>query len=118
MRAPKILPWVASKAGISNELALNLWRRAAGESEELTGCCDSSDYYRLAVERFIDLAQEEGEKCRQIEPLSVELVITRLSWMRRYQERLWQINLISTQHACRLWHDSWMDALKGHKQAA
>ena len=54
MKAPKILPWIASKPGISEELALNLWRRAAGEAQVIPGCCNSSDYYRLAVERFID----------------------------------------------------------------
>ena len=37
MKAPKILPWVARKAGITDELALKLWRRAVGEAEFLTG---------------------------------------------------------------------------------
>ena len=64
MKAPKLLPWIARKAGIGDELALKLWRRAAGESEELVGCCDSADYYRLAMERFIDLVEAEtrGDK--------------------------------------------------------
>jgi hypothetical protein len=37
MNAPKILPWIARKAGISDELALKLWRRAVSEAEYLTG---------------------------------------------------------------------------------
>ena len=37
MSAPKILPWIARKAGISDELALKLWRRAVSEAEHLTG---------------------------------------------------------------------------------
>jgi hypothetical protein len=118
MKAPKILPWIARKAGISDQLALNLWRRAAGESEELTGCCDSSDYYQLAVERFIDLAEEEGEKCRELDPLSIDVVISRINWMRRYQERLWQTNLLAAQGAWRVWHSNWMTTLTGHKQTA
>ena len=60
MKAPKILPWIANKTGISEELALKLWRRAAGEAEVIAGRCDSSDYYRMAVERFIDFAEAEG----------------------------------------------------------
>ena len=37
MKAPKILPWIARKAGISDELALKLWRRAISEAEYLAG---------------------------------------------------------------------------------
>ena len=118
MKAPKILPWIASKAGISEELALNLWRRAAGEAEELTASCTSSDYYRLAVERLIDLAEEEGEKSRTLDPLSIASVAQHLHWVRRYQERLFQINLLSAQSAYRLWHAQWTQALTGHKQSA
>ena len=36
MSAPKILPWIAKKASISEELALKLWRRAVSEAEYLT----------------------------------------------------------------------------------
>ena len=31
LKAPKILPWIARKAGISDELALKLWRRAISD---------------------------------------------------------------------------------------
>ncbi|MEO8011484.1 MAG: hypothetical protein ABI650_07565, partial [Dokdonella sp.] len=68
MKAPKILPWIAHKEGITDQLALNLWRRAAGESEEISGCCNSSDYYRMAVGRFIELADDEGAKCAKRDP--------------------------------------------------
>lgn len=37
MQAPKILPRIASQAGISEELAPKLWRRAASEAEQLSG---------------------------------------------------------------------------------
>jgi cysteine synthase len=49
MQAPKILPWIARKAGISDELALKLWRRAASEAEYLTGQSTGSEYWGLAV---------------------------------------------------------------------
>ena len=59
MKAPKILPWIAKKAGISEELALKLWRRAASEAEHLTCKAEGSEYWGLAVERF--LSHVEGE---------------------------------------------------------
>jgi hypothetical protein len=45
MNAPKILPWIARKAGISDELALKLWRRALSEAEYLTGKAEGSEYW-------------------------------------------------------------------------
>ena len=51
MNAPKILPWIARKAGISDELALKLWRRALSEAEYLAGKAEGSEYWTLAVER-------------------------------------------------------------------
>jgi hypothetical protein len=118
MKAPKILPWIASKAGIGEELAINLWRRAAGEAEEMTGDCSSSEYYRLAVELFIDLADEEGEKCAALEPLSIRFGIARLRSMRHCQERIWQGHLVYAHHACRLFLSSWERALTRQKHAA
>ena len=44
MQAPKILPRIAHKAGISEELALKLWRRAASEAECLCGKADGAEY--------------------------------------------------------------------------
>ncbi len=116
MRAPKILPWIAHKAGIGEELALKLWRRAAGEAEELTGGCNSSDYYRLAVERFIVLADAEGEKCTAHGTLVCP--ISTPSWMWRHQNRMSQLNLLAAQNTYRLWQKNWADFVAGQKQAA
>ena len=113
MKAPKILPWVARKVGISDELALRMWRRAAGEAEEMTGCSNSSEYYRQAVERFIDLSEEEGEKYAERGALKNRGV----SWIWRYQKRISQGNLLAVQKVCRLWLTSWENLLTGHKLA-
>jgi len=80
----------------------------------LTACRTSSDYYRQAVERFIDLAQEEGEKCAGFSALTCP----RFNWLRRYQERMWLINLLAAQKSYRLWHTSWTNMITGHKQSA
>ena len=115
MKAPKLLPWIAHKDGISDQLALNLWRRAAGESEEISGCCNSSDYYHLAVSRFIDLADDEGAKCAKRDPLALLSIIPSVSWMMREQNRLWQVNLLATQKACRFWLSNMKYLVSGQK---
>jgi hypothetical protein len=114
MRAPKLLPWVARKVGISDELAIKLWRRASGEAEAMTGCCDSSDYFRLAIERFIDLAEAESVASVSPEVLAQE----RASWMWQHQRRLSQLNLLAAQNAYRLWQSSWDHFFAGQKHAA
>ena len=118
MQAPKILPWIAHKAGISQALALKLWRRAAGEAEELTGCCNSLDYYRLAVERFIDLSETEGEKCAKRDPRVCALPTPQVSWMWRHHNRISQLNLLAAQNTYRLWQSNWKDFVASQKQAA
>ncbi len=115
MKAPKLLPWIAHKNGITDQLALNLWRRAAGESEELIGCCNSSDYYRLAVSRFIELADEEGVKCAKHDSLAFPPIIPSISWMMREQNRLWQVNVLATQKACRFWLSNLKYLFSAHK---
>ena len=118
MQAPKILPWIAHKAGINEELALNLWRRAAGEAQALTSCSNSSDYYRMAVERFIDLAADEGEKCSEREPLSTALSNPDLGWIWRHQHRIAQLNLLAAQNTYRLWQSNWNMFMASHRQEA
>lgn len=114
MKAPKILPWIARKAGISDELALKLWRRAAGEAEELAGCCTSSDYFHLAVERFIDLADSESEA--SLAPQT--LCNPRVSWLWRHQSRMSQLSLLAAQNTYRLWQSNWNNLLATQKRAA
>lgn len=114
MRAPKILPWVARKAGISDELALKLWRRAAGEAETLAGSHDGSDFFRLAVERFIDLVEAESSACIDPESLARQPV----SWMWRHQKRMGQLNVLAAQNAYRAWKSNWDNLLSQHRHAA
>jgi hypothetical protein len=114
MKAPKLLPWIARKAGIGDELALKLWRRAAGESEELVGCCDTADYYRLAMERFIDLVEAESEAHHV--PQALE--IPRIGWLWRHQNRMSQLGLLAARNTCRFWQTSWQNYLAAQKRAA
>ncbi len=105
MNAPKILPWIARKAGISDELALKLWRRAASEAEYLTGKHDSSEYWGLAVERFLEHVEDEAgclpEPSLQPAP--------KLTWMWRHQTRMSLLSLMAAQHTYRLWQQNWQN---------
>ena len=113
MKAPKILPWIARKAGISDELALKLWRRAVSEAEYLTGKAEGYDYWSLAVERFLDIVEDEVGSPPQYGPAPVP----RLSWMWRHQSRMSLMSLIATQNACRLLQDTWGNVCAPKKAA-
>ncbi|HMV94518.1 MULTISPECIES: hypothetical protein [Thauera] len=56
MQAPKILPWVARKAGISEGDALDAWRRALVDAAAYVGVRSGATFDRVAVDRFVALA--------------------------------------------------------------
>ncbi|MCX7149856.1 MAG: hypothetical protein NTY05_10690 [Rhodocyclales bacterium] len=58
-RTPKLLPWLAKKAGISERRATALWL----ESERWAArraASGSSAYYKLAVDRLLELTAAES----------------------------------------------------------
>lgn len=57
MQAPKILPWVARKAGITEGEALNAWQHALAEAAVHAGARSGATFNRVAVDRFVALAQ-------------------------------------------------------------
>lgn len=110
MKAPKILPWIASRTGISEELALKLWRRAAGEAQVITGCCNSSEYYRLAVARFIDFSEAEGSRSVVRQTAAPG---TCVSWIWRHQNRVSKLNVITAENVVRMWQAAWTGFFPG-----
>ena len=80
LKAPKILPWIARKAGISDELALKLWRRAISEAEYITGKAEGSEYWGLAVKRFLDIVEDEVGDVPQYGLIPAP----KMSWMWRH----------------------------------
>lgn len=113
MRAPKILPWIARKAGISDALALKLWRRAGGETEELCGCCDSAEYHAAVIRRFLDLVEDESEAiaCKPTADSGTQ-------WIWRHERRMTQLNMLVAQEMYRLWQASWCAFLPVQKPPA
>ena len=114
MKVPKILPWIAHRAGISEDLALELWRRAGRETEVSTGDCDSSDYYGRAIARLVDLAESAGKRSVVHGTVAGE---TRLSWLWRYESRISKSHLLAVQNICRLWQATLNDFLGIHRHA-
>jgi hypothetical protein len=56
MQAPKILPWVARKAGISERDALDAWHHAVDDAAAYAGTRSGATFHRVAVDRFVALA--------------------------------------------------------------
>ncbi len=110
MNAPKILPWIARRAGINDAVALKLWRRAAGEAALIVGNHDSSDFFRLSVERFISLVETEAGRC--------PLTSGNVTWMWRHQTRMTSMSLIAAESTYRLWRNNWENFVSGQKKAA
>ncbi|MCL2346408.1 MAG: hypothetical protein FWC58_11235 [Desulfobulbus sp.] len=103
LTAPKILPWIARKAGISDELALKLWRRAVSEAEFMTGKAEGSDYWTFAVERLLVLVENEvGEA-----PQYTSNPTPRLSWMWHHQTRMSLLSLMAAENTYRYWRNTW-----------
>jgi hypothetical protein len=102
MKAPMILPWVARRAGISEELALKLWRRAASEAEIRLGTTQGSDYHSLVSEYFLSLADDESPShCRQ-PALS-------MGWTWRQQQRISRLSMLAAQNVWCDWNEQWQD---------
>ena len=112
MQAPKILPWVTKRAGISEELALKLWRRAVGEAEYLSGQTAGSEFSGLAVERFLGLVEDETSPAP-----SLLNPAPQLSWLCRHQTRVSLLSLLAAQNTYRIWQNAWND-LSWPKKAA
>lgn len=110
MNAPKILPWIAKRAGIGEALALKFWRRASGEAALIVGNHDSSDFFRFSVERFISLVEQEAGRC--------PLTGSNVTWMWRHQARIASLSLTAAESTYRLWQNNWENFVAGQKKAA
>lgn len=66
MRAkyPKILPWLAKKSGVPLERAEALWGDAVRYATQKSAMVESPEYWKLAVERLIELIAAESRELR------------------------------------------------------
>ena len=64
MKTPKMLPWLARKAGISDALADELWADAIRYATQTTGGVGTPQYWKVAADRLVELIDAE----RQVRP--------------------------------------------------
>ncbi|HTY02227.1 MAG TPA: hypothetical protein VMC81_00710 [Rhodocyclaceae bacterium] len=60
-KAPEILPWLAHKAGIDDHRAEILWHAALRHAAH-KHAPDSSEYWRIAMDRLRDLIDAESQR--------------------------------------------------------
>lgn len=97
-KTPKILPWLAKKAGITESRAATLWR----EAERWAGCraaVGSSLYFKLAVDRLLELALAD----------SLRADAASFGWRpwARAQARLWAVSMQVAQQGSALSARGW-----------
>jgi len=61
---PKILPWLAKKAGVPLKRAEVLWGNALRHATQKAAVVESPEYWKLAVEGVIDLITAESRELR------------------------------------------------------
>lgn len=95
---PKLLPWLAKKAGIADARAAVLWRDAERWAAR-RAALGSSDYYRLAVDRLLELALAE----------SLRADAASFGWRpwARAQARLWAVSMQVAQQGSALTARGW-----------
>lgn len=93
MKTPKILPWLAGKADVSEERAETLWRDACTQAAAMTGECNTACYWGAAL--LILRERLDGERWRTRSPLA---------WP-------WLLVHESARHGARL-ADRWLSSLR------
>jgi len=61
---PKMLPWMAKKAGVPVDRAEVLWGDALRHATRKAAVVESPEYWKLAVEHLIDLLAAESRELR------------------------------------------------------
>jgi len=59
---PKILPWLAHKAGISERRAEMLWQAALRHADHVAGKAPSSAYWQVAMNHLHELIAAESQR--------------------------------------------------------
>lgn len=59
MKTPKILPWLARKAGIAEARANELWTEAIHHATDKTGWVGTPEYWKAAMDRLLELIEIE-----------------------------------------------------------
>lgn len=60
MKTPKMLPWIARSAGLTDARGVQLWLEASEYASNAAGETDTPKFWKAAHERFVDLVQAEA----------------------------------------------------------
>lgn len=97
-KTPKLLPWLAKKADISESLAATMWHDSERWAERHAPA-DSSAYYKLAVDHLLQLVAAES--------LREDVASFGLRPWARAQSRLWTVSMQVVQEASALTTRGW-----------
>lgn len=100
-RYPKLLPWLARKHALPVGLAEKLWRLALGEAIETLGACDTPEVHRFAIERLVDLLENESADASRTGPAPGT------EWFWRHQRRMAALSFSATNATCVWWENCW-----------
>lgn len=87
MKTPKLVPWFARKAGVSEERAATLWRKAVRQATADTGWVGNAEYWGEAMSNFLRLLEDE----------QTTFCAPRMTPYIRTQNRLWRLPLIALE---------------------
>ncbi len=79
-RPPKLLPWLARRAGVSDERAVELWRQAVDEAGTGTSTIDESAFWKRSMDGFRALLAQEARR----------MALSGLNPWFNLQDRLWR----------------------------
>jgi hypothetical protein len=97
-KTPKLLPWLAKKAGITERRAATLWHDS-GRWAAHRAAPGSSAYFKLAVDRLLELVAAE----------SLRADAASFGWRpwARAQARLWAISMQAAHQGAALTSRGW-----------
>jgi len=61
---PKLLPWMAKKAGVPLDRAETLWGDALRHATQRAAAVESPEYWKFAIERLVGLLAAESRALR------------------------------------------------------
>lgn len=109
MKVPKIIPWIAAKAGITDVEASKLWKRAESETISLMKTNEGSAFHGRCVERFLDLVEASvGVSVRNNYASSP----AKVSWVWRHQGHMALYGLTAAECAAKFWQGAWSSVVR------
>lgn len=79
MKTPKLLPWLARSAGLSDARTEELWLESCRYAQNLTDEVDTPRYWKVSHERLIDLVDADSTRRCPAEAMPFVMIQNHLS---------------------------------------